>query len=138
MGMIGHGYTYSAHPVGAAAALACVPLIKKARVADNSAARGAELLAGGHALAEKYEIVGDVRGRGLMFCMELVSDRTTKTPLDKVTIAKIYEAAYEAGVMVRISGNNIICSPPLIITKEETQQLLDGIEVGLKAAELGG
>ncbi len=134
LGMIGHGYTYSAHPVGAAAALACVPLIKKSGVADNAAARGAELLAGGQALAEKYEIVGDVRGKGLMFCMEMVGNRETKAPLDKAAIGTIYQAAYEAGVMVRISGNNLICSPPLIITAEETQTLLNGIEAGLQAA----
>ena len=134
MGMIGHGYTYSAHPVGAAAALACVPMIKEAGVADNAAARGAELLAGGQALAEKYEIVGDVRGKGLMFCMEMVADRRTKAPVDKATTGMIFEAAYEAGVMVRISGNNLICSPPLIITAEEIQTLLDGIEAGLQAA----
>ena len=134
LGMIGHGYTYSAHPVGAAAALACVPLIKKSGVADNAAARGAELLAGGQALAEKYEIVGDVRGKGLMFCMEMVGNRETKAPLDKAAIGTIYQAAYEAGVMVRISGNNLIFSPPLIITAEETQTLLNGIEAGLQAA----
>lgn len=134
LGMIGHGYTYSAHPVGAAAALACVPLIKKSGVADNAAARGAELLAGGQALAEKYEIVGDVRGKGLMFCMEMVGNRETKAPLDKAAIGTIYQAAYESGVMVRISGNNLICSPPLIITAEETQTLLNGIEAGLQAA----
>ena len=73
-----------------------------------------------------------------MFCMELVSDRAKKTPLDKATIAKVYEGAYEAGVMVRVSGNNLICSPPLIITQDETQKLLDGIEAGLRTAEIGG
>ena len=138
MGMIGHGYTYSAHPVGAAAALACVPLIKKMGVADNAAARGEQLLAGGKALAEKYDVVGDVRGKGLMFCMEMVADRTTKTPLDKESIGKIFSGAYDAGVMVRISGNNLICSPPLIITEAETQNLLDGIEAGLRAATANG
>ena len=94
--------------------------------------------AGGKALAEKYDVVGDVRGKGLMFCMEMVSDRATKTPLDKESIAKIYNGAYDAGVMVRISGNNLICSPPLIITEAETQTLLDGIEAGLRAATANG
>ena len=69
-----------------------------------------------------------------MFCIELVSDRAKKTPLDRQTTAKVFEAAYEAGVMVRVSGNNLICSPPLIITQAQTQQLLDGIEAGLRAA----
>ena len=79
-----------------------------------------------------------VRGKGLMFCMEMVADRTTKTPLDKESIGKIFSGAYDAGVMVRISGNNLICSPPLIITEAETQNLLDGIEAGLRAATANG
>ena len=130
---IGHGYTYSAHPVGAAAALACVPLITEARVNENAAARGEELLAGGLALKDKYELIGDVRGKGLMFCIELVADRATKAPAGKDVVAAVFEAAYEAGVMVRISGNNLICSPPLVITAQDVTLMLDAIETGLKA-----
>lgn len=133
MGMIGHGYTYSAHPVGAAAALACVPLITEMKVNENAAVRGEELLAGGRALQDKFDIIGDVRGQGLMFCLELVSDRATKTPVDKAVVAAVFDAAYEAGVTVRVSGNNLICSPPLVITADDVQAILTGIEAGLTA-----
>ena len=132
-GAIGHGYTYSAHPVGAAAALATIPLILEGRVHENAAARGDQLLAGGQALFDKYEIVGDVRGKGLMFCLELVEDRATKTPASKKVVGAAFEAIYHAGVTVRISGNNLICSPPLIINQSDTQAILDAIEIGLKA-----
>lgn len=131
MGMIGSGYTYSAHPVGAAAALACVPEITKARVHENAAARGKEIRTGLDALMDKHEIIGDIRSKGLMVAVELVSDRAKKTPLDKASVGTIYEAIYEAGVMVRLSGNNMILSPPLVITAEEAATIVAAIDHGL-------
>ncbi|MEW5420514.1 aspartate aminotransferase family protein [Amorphus sp. 3PC139-8] len=132
-GAIGHGYTYSAHPVGAAAALACLPEMKKANVAANAAARGDELLAGCEALKEKHEIVGDVRGKGLMVAVELVADRGTKTPIDKATIGAVFETAYAEGVMLRVSGNTIILSPSLVITADDVQRIVAALDAGLAA-----
>ena len=133
-GSIGHGYTYSAHPVGAAAALACLPEITKANVAENSAARGEELIAGAQALMAKHDLVGVVRGKGLMVALELVSDRETKKPADKATIATVFETAYQAGVMLRVSGPNIILSPPLVITADDVQKIVGALDAGLAAA----
>ena len=132
---IGHGYTYSGHPVGAAAAIACLKETEKLNVAANAGARGAELYEGLKGLAEKHELIGDVRGgHGLMCALELVSDRAAKTPIDKATIGKIFEATYDAGVMVRVSGPNIIMSPPLVLTSEDVQQIVDALDAGLAAA----
>lgn len=136
-GMIGHGYTYSAHPVGAAAAIACVNEITRSNAAQNAAERGVELLAGLDALKAKHELVGDVRGKGLMVAVELVSDRSKKTPAHKDTVAKVFETAYEAGCMVRVSGHNIIMSPPLVITADHVKQLLAALDAGLSAAAQG-
>lgn len=133
-GAIGHGYTYSAHPVGAAAALACLPEITRLNVAENAAARGTELLDGANALMSKHELVGDVRGKGLMVAVELVSDRNNKSPASKDTVQKLFEAAYEAGVMLRISGPNIILSPPLVITSEDVSKIVSAIDTGLSVA----
>jgi adenosylmethionine-8-amino-7-oxononanoate aminotransferase len=133
-GAIGHGYTYSAHPVGCAAALACLPEMEKANVAANAAARGDELLGAALDLKQRYELVGDVRGKGLMVAVELVSDRAAKTPADKQTVAKVFETAYEAGVMIRISGNNVLLSPPLIVTGDDVAQIASALEAGLAAA----
>jgi adenosylmethionine-8-amino-7-oxononanoate aminotransferase len=130
-GAIGHGYTYSAHPVGAAAALACLPEIEKANVTGNAATRGEELLAGCQGVKERYDLVGDVRGKGLMVAVELVADRATKKPVDKNIIGKVFETAYEHGVMIRVSGNNIILSPPLVITARDVSAIVSAIEVGL-------
>ena len=132
---IGHGYTYSGHPVGAAAAIACLKETERLDVAGNAGARGAELHAGLKALAEKHDLIGDVRGgHGLMCALELVSDRAAKTPIDKGTIGKIFETTYEAGVMVRVSGPNIIMSPPLVLTADDVQQIVDALDAGLAAA----
>ena len=133
-GNIGHGYTYSAHPVGAAAALACIPEMARLKVADNAAARGAELIAGAENLKAKHGLVGDVRGKGLMVAIEVVADRTKKTPAGKDTMQKIFDAAYAEGVMIRISGNTIIMSPPLIINGGDINKIVAALDVGLSAA----
>ncbi len=77
---IGHGYTYSGHPVGAAAALACLVETKRLNVVENAAVCAATSCSqGAKALMEKYDIIGDVRGgHGLMTAIEMVSDRASK------------------------------------------------------------
>ncbi len=127
---IGHGYTYSGHPVGAAAALACLTETRKGDLPGNAAARGAELFAGLKDLQARYDVIGDVRGHGLMCALELVSDRAKKTPIDKVTIGRVQEGAYAAGAMVRVSGPNIILSPPLVLTSEDVQVILRALDAG--------
>jgi len=133
-GAIGHGYTYSGHPVGAAAALATLRETKRMNTAANAAARGEQLLAGLWALREKYELVGDVRGKGLMCAVELVSDRAKKTAAAKDTVAAVYEGAYEAGVMIRTSGSNLILSPPLVLTAADVERILGALDAGLQKA----
>jgi len=131
---IGHGYTYSGHPVGAAAALACLAETKRLNVPENARARGGELFAGLQNLATRHEQIGDVRGgHGLMCALELVSDRDTKTPIDKASIGKVQEIAYQAGAMVRVSGPNIILSPPLVLTSADVQVILAALQTGFAA-----
>ncbi|MCB1390093.1 MAG: aminotransferase class III-fold pyridoxal phosphate-dependent enzyme [Rhodobacteraceae bacterium] len=132
---IGHGYTYSGHPVGAAAALACLAETRRLDVARNAAARGAELWEGVKALHARYDVVGDVRGgHGLMLALELVSDRATKAAADKAVPGKVQAEAYRAGAMIRVSGPNIILSPPLVVTADDVQVILSALEAGLRAA----
>jgi len=135
LGAIGHGYTYSGHPVGCAAAIATLAETKRLNVAANAAERGAELQAGLQQLQEKYSLVGDARGVGLMGCLELVTDQDSKQPADKKTLERLSQAAYEAGVIVRTSGNNVIISPPLIITRADVTRILSALDVGLIAAQ---
>ena len=82
-----------------------------------------------------HEIVGDIRGgHGLMCALELVEDRATKKPIAKDRVGKVQDAAYDAGAMIRISGNNIILSPPLVLTAEDVADVLAAIDAGLSAA----
>lgn len=134
-GAIGSGYTYSGHPVGAAAAVACLKETLRLDVPVNAAARGSQLYNGLLALQHKHDIIGDVRGgHGLMSAIELVSDRDAKTPLDKATSARIYEATYESGTMVRVSGPNMIFSPPLVLTENDVNKILSDLDHGLSQA----
>jgi len=132
-GAIGHGYTYSGHPVGCAAGIAALAETKRLKLNENAAARGAELAKALEALKARHELVGDVRSKGLMAGIELVSDRAAKKPADKKTMAKIADAAYEAGVMLRVSGNMIILSPPLVITAKDVATIAEGLDAGLSA-----
>ncbi len=134
-GFIGSGYTYSGHPVGAAAAIACLKETAHLKVNENAALRGNELFDGVKALKEKHSIVGDVRGgEGLMTALELVGDRDAKTPLDKGAMSRVFEGTYENGVMVRVSGPNVILSPPLILSQDEAKKIISALDAGLSAA----
>jgi adenosylmethionine-8-amino-7-oxononanoate aminotransferase len=131
---IGHGYTYSGHPVGAAAAIACVTETLRLNVKDNAAARGQQLFEGLQKLYDDFDVIGDVRGgHGLMCALELVSDRTTKKPIDKATPVKLQKAAYESGAMIRVSGPNVILSPPLVLTPEDVDTILAALRSGFQS-----
>ena len=131
---ISHGYTYSGHPIGAAAAIATLKEIRRLDVAANAAARGGELGRGLDGLKARHELVGDVRGIGLMWALELVSNRAGKAPAAKDVVQKVQDVAYEAGVLVRTSGANVIISPPLVITAEDTARIVTALDAGLSAA----
>lgn len=133
-GAIGHGYTYSGHPVGCAAGIAALAETRRLNVHDNAAARGHELAIGLESLKAKHQVVGDVRYRGLMAAVELVSDRTARTAADKAVMKRVSDAAYDAGVMLRVSGPNIILSPPLILTSAQVGTIIEALDVGLAAA----
>lgn len=131
---IGSGYTYSGHPVGAAAAIACLKETLRLEINDNAAARGTQLFQGLEALKQRHELIGDVRGgHGLMCALELVSDRKSKAPVDKAVIGRIYRKTMEAGVMVRVSGPNIILSPPLILDASQVEAIIAALDHGFTA-----
>ena len=131
---IGHGYTYSGHPVGAAAALVCLAEMQNQNVIENAALRGTELYEGCLELQEKHDIIGDVRGgHGLMTAIEMVSDRATKAPIGADVAQKVQETAYQHGTMIRVSGPNIILSPPLVLTQADATGIIDALDAGFSA-----
>ena len=126
---IDHGYTYSGHPVGAAAAIACLAETKRLNVPVNAADRGQQLWDGIKALKAKYPVIGDVRGgHGLMLAIELAGPDKAAPP--KAVPGQVQVKAYEAGAMVRVSGPNIILSPPLVITEADATTILNALDAG--------
>ena len=138
---VNHGYTYSAHPAGAAAAAATIEEYATVRVqggldlATNAALRGTQMYQGALRLKEKFpDIVGDVRGgRGLMTGIEIVSDSRSKAPMDAKTMKNLHLTTYDAGAQIRIAMNNVCLSPPLIITEAEVDSILYSLEKGLES-----
>ena len=96
------------------------------------AAQTGEDIQYGRILGDLEDFVGDVRGgHGLMTGMELVSDTSAKTPMAPEVVAKVHEATYQNGAMVRPSGTNILCSPPLILTSDDVQIIVRALDAGL-------
>ena len=136
-GTIAHGYTYSGHPVAAAAALATLDVLQTQDIVGNAARVGAHFLARLADFAQRFSFVGDVRGQGLMSGIEMVSDKAARTPMARSSDIpqRVARQAYQRGAMVRISGPNMILSPPLIITREEIDHLVDILEASFAAVD---
>ena len=126
-GLFGHGYTYSAHPVGAAAALAALKLIDDLKIVDNVADVGPYMQ---NALKDRlgqHAHVGDIRGKGLMLGIELVQDRGTKEtfPMANRTGRQVLKAAASRGLITRALGDTLVFAPPLVINRAEVDELVD-------------
>jgi 4-aminobutyrate aminotransferase len=125
-----HLSTFGGNPISCAAALANLAVIEEEKLVDNAARRGEELLARFRLLQEKFPLIGDVRGRGLMIGLELVRDRKTKEPA--ATEAKALRAALrERGVLVGVGGqlaNVLRIQPPLSITADECDRAATAVE----------
>ena len=102
---------------------------------ENAAARGDQLYRGLLRLQEKHAAIGDVRGgHGLMCAVELVRARASKAAPDKALGPRVLQATYEAGVMIRVSGPNIILSPSLVISEADIDVILAALDTGLAVA----
>jgi putrescine---pyruvate transaminase len=132
-GSINHGYTYGAHPVAAAAALATLDVLERENIPARAAREGEYLLSRLHSLARRFELVGDVRGVGLMAAVELVSDKRARTPFERTApiLARVHRETYRRGAMVRLTGANIIISPALTIERQQIDLLCDALEGAL-------
>jgi adenosylmethionine-8-amino-7-oxononanoate aminotransferase len=122
---IGHGATYSAHPVGAAVALEVQRLYTEGGVLAN-AQRVAPLFAAGLDALLAHPLVGDSRHRGLLGALELVSDKATKRPFDPVLGLpdRMFAAAYRNGVVFRCFGDGVLgFAPALTFTPADFEQL---------------
>jgi len=131
--VIMHGYTYSGHPTACAAALAVLDIVEAEDLPGNAGKIGAQLLEHLQPLVDRYAVVGDVRGKGLMIALDLVTDKATRQPLDPATglATRIADEARRGGVLVRPIGNKIVLSPPLTLTSEEAGVIVQALDHAL-------
>lgn len=128
-----HGYTYGGHALGAAAALASLDVVVDDDLPAHAARVGGAMLERIADYPVRYPTVGDVRGKGLMMAVELVSDRANKLEAPVSLSRAVQEHAMQHGAIVRASGHKLIISPPLIITMDQAMAMLDAVEAGLGA-----
>ena len=125
----GLGGTYGGNPVAAAASIAVLDMIERDDLLARSRAVGATIMERFDGVRQRYEVVGDVRGRGAMCAIELVADRGTKEPLGAETMNAIARRCLEEGVLVLTAGtygNVVRLLPPLTI---DDALLADGLDV---------
>ena len=109
---------------------------KRLDIPSYAAKEGAYLLSRFKTLMETQESIGNVRGKGLMMAIEFVADRKTKQPAGKNFMSELGDRIYEAGALVRIVGHSILMSPPLILTRKDSDEIADAVEAGLSQTRL--
>lgn len=121
-----HLSTFGGNPVSCAAALANIEVMQDEQLAENSAARGAQLMDALKPLEDELMLVGELRGKGLMIGLELVKD-ADKTPA--VAEAKeVKKRCREAGILIGVGGtyaNVVRLQPPLVLSEDEAVQIID-------------
>jgi adenosylmethionine-8-amino-7-oxononanoate aminotransferase len=135
-----HVITFGGHPVASAAALKNIEIMEDEGLADNAAHMGDYLLTGLEELKEKHQIIGDVRGLGLLCGVELVKDRETKEhfPAEADLAARLTQGFGENGILLR-GGDAMNVAPPLCVTRGEVEEILSVLDrvIGQTAHELG-
>ncbi|MCX7305910.1 MAG: aminotransferase [Hyphomicrobiales bacterium] len=129
--MFGHGLTYTSHPIGCAVALANLDLLEGG-ILEHAREIGPYFQQRLKTL-EELPLVGEVRGTGLMGCVECVADRESKDPLqlDKDVGKRIDAHCHELGLLVRPLINMCVMSPPLVITREQVDDLVAILREGI-------
>ena len=128
-----HFNTFGGNPVVCAQGKAVLEVIDREGLQANSLEVGGYLAAGFRRLSEKHHIIGDVRGKGLMLGVDLVKDRTTKTPAKEETL-HVFETAKDLGLLIGkggYHGNVLRIKPPMCFTKADADFTLEVIDVCL-------
>ena len=137
------GLTYSGHPLACASAVASIEAFKDEGIVEQSAATGEVFRTELARLADKHPSIGEVRGLGCFFGLELVKDRTTREPLvpfnaggaDAKPIGAVSKRALDRGLYLMTHWNVVMCCPPLTITRDELAEGLDALDDALSVAD---
>ena len=135
IGVFGHGYTYSGHPVACAVALRTLEIYEETNLFTHAKEMSFGFQSYAHKL-DKHEFVGEVRGVGMVAGIEFVENKETKKPFMPIgkmgqLVAKICQ---KNGLIVRAIGDTIAICPPLIITEEQIHQLFDILDSSIEEA----
>ncbi len=114
------GLTYSGHPLAMASILATIGAMEQERVVENAARIGTDVLGPGlDELAERHPVVGEVRGLGVFWAVELVADRLSREPLPAALMGRLKSACLERGLLPFLADNRLHVVPPCVVTDEQ-------------------
>jgi L-2,4-diaminobutyrate transaminase len=127
-GAMNHGWTYSGHPVCAAAALTNLDIIEREQLVNNAAQVGAYFQARLHEAFDAHPLVGNVRGVGMLAALELMAGKSERRPFPAAAKAsqRVAQAALARGLIVRALGTNDIVgfAPPLVATRADIDEIV--------------
>ncbi|MQY18620.1 aspartate aminotransferase family protein [Nocardia macrotermitis] len=133
------GLTYSGHPLATAAAVATITAMAEERIVENAARIGEQVLGPGlHALAERHRCIGEVRGLGVFWALELVRDRQTREPLvpsGGTVLRELDTACRSAGLLLAVNANRLHIVPPCTISEAEAKEGLAILDDALTLAD---
>jgi adenosylmethionine-8-amino-7-oxononanoate aminotransferase len=132
---LSHVFTSSGHPVSAAASLKNIEIIEEENLVANAANTGKYFKSRLNELKNKHEIIGDVRGIGLLLALELVSNRDTKEgfPKELRIVERLNNKFRSEGLIFRAGGNILNFGPPICITPPEVDQIVDSVDRIIKS-----
>ena len=114
------GLTYSGHPLAMASIVATIDAMREEGIVEHARRIGAEVLGPAlRDLAERHASIGEVRGLGVFWALDLVADRATKAPLPLAEMARIKRDLLEAGLLPFVQDNRVHVVPPCIVTEDE-------------------
>ena len=132
LGIFGHGYTYTGHPVAAAAALKALEIYRREQLFEHAAQVGAYMQSRLRHY-EKHPLVGEVRGKGLIAAIELVANKAQRISFSDGKVGAIAkQCCQDNGLLIRaVSGNCIAFCPPLIISREQIDEMINMFDIAL-------
>jgi len=126
------GLTYSGHPLACASIIATIEAMEDEKVVENAQHIGETVLGPGlEALKAKHEIIGDVRGSGVFWAVEFVTDRATKSPVDAAWMGKLKSALMAHKLLPFMADNRLHVVPPCVVTEDEAREGLAIIDAVL-------
>ena len=130
------GLTYSGHPLAAASIIAAIDAMESEGIVDNARRVGEEAIGPGLAeLAEKHPLIGEVRGEGVFWALDLVSDRETREPVGADVIGRLKKELTSRGLLPFAAENRIHVVPPCVVTDGEVQEAMSIYDEALTRVE---